>query len=221
VPASWRLQVILVAGPRDQAEALQQLETVLKHKPYYSPAHLAAGRVLETMGRKAEAETHSRLALQNRLRTPAFFRALGEMCYSKGWLNEAVTNYCDALKFSPTDASTRVNLGMILSQLNRFPEARDCYAEAVRLAPNLPEARVRFGVALGREGKDAEAAEQFAAAVRLNPELIEAHLNLGIALAKARKNAEALAQFQEVLRRSPTNAIALRYVQGLTSDNSK
>ena len=40
---------------------------------------------------------------------------------------------------------------------------------------------------------------------------------IGIALVKLDQRDEALAQFDEVLRRSPTNALALRYMQTLRS----
>jgi Tetratricopeptide repeat len=51
--------------------------------------------------------------------------------------------------------------------------------------------------------------------VRLMPDLLEARLNLGIALVNARRPDEALLQFETVLKRSPTNSVALRYVQKL------
>jgi Tfp pilus assembly protein PilF len=47
------------------------------------------------------------------------------------------------------------------------------------------------------------------------PELPEARLNLGVALMNQGSNAAALTQFEEVLRRSPTNTLAIKYIQAL------
>src|SRR6185295_5574221 len=44
-------------------------------------------------------------------------------------------------------------------------------------------------------------------------------LNLGISLYQQQKNEEARAYFAEVLQRSPTNALAIKYMQKLQQGN--
>lgn len=205
----------ILARQGKPAEAIGYYERVLKLKPYWGPAHLGLGQAYEALSEPIQAERHFRRALQDRVYTPAALKALGGLCFDKGWLNEAATNFTDALKLDPLDAATEVNLGLTLGLMGRSQEAQNHYAEALRLDPNLAEAHVRLGFELGRQGRDAAAMDHFAKAVQLKPELLEARLDLGIALMNQHREKEALDQFQEVLKRSPTNAIALRYLRRL------
>lgn len=198
-----------------QDDAIREYRHVLRLKPRLGTAWLAVGQLLEQAGQKVEAEKDYRLALQNRIHRAGELTTLAEFCRNRGWFNEALTNYLDALKLSPADPNLRVKAGMCYSQLGRNPEAAEQYAEAARLDPNSGRTHFLLGLALGRQGKPAEATDQFRQAVRLMPEVPEAHLNLGLALMNQGRNADAMEEFHEVLRRSPTNAMALRYVEQL------
>jgi Flp pilus assembly protein TadD len=72
-----------------------------------------------------------------------------------------------------------------------------------------------FGLALGQQGKPIEAEQQFREALRLAPDMLEARLNLGVALMNQGRAVEARSQLEDVLQRSPTNALALRYLDAL------
>jgi len=213
----WALQNLAQAhaklGRRD--EALDEFRRAIELKPRFGPAWLGLGQLLEEMGRKPEAEEHFRTALSNRVYRAAELTTLARFCHSRGWFNEALTNYLDAIKLNPIDAQLHVGAGQCLSALGRHAEVRQHYAEAVQLAPGSAEACYLLGVEFGRLGMAGEAAERFREAVRLAPELLEARLNLGVALMNLGQEAQALAQFEEVLRRSPSNAIALKHVQTL------
>jgi len=171
--------------------------------------------LLEEAGRKPEAEEHYRKALAHRVYRAADLTSLARFCHGRGWFNEALTNYLDAIKLNPIDAQLHVGAGQCLAALGRHGEVRRHYAEAVRLAPGSAEACYLLGVEFGRQGMAAEAAEQFREAVRLAPELLEARLNLGVALMNLNQVVPAQEQFEEVLRRSPTNAVALQHLQTL------
>jgi tetratricopeptide (TPR) repeat protein len=201
-------------------EAVRQYERALKLNPDHGLTHLGLGLSLKALGRPEEADVHLRKALANRLNTPRALNELGKVCYSRGWLPEALTNFTDALRLDPTDVASHMNLGQTLAALGRFAEAQPHYAEAVRLDPNLAEAHFRLGFALGRQGRDAEALAQFGEAIRLNPDLLEARLNLGIALANQQRLDEALPHFQEALRLSPTNATALKWIEVIQARRS-
>jgi Flp pilus assembly protein TadD len=84
------------------------------------------------------------------------------------------------------------------------------------LAPDQGQIHYLRGFELGRLGKPADAEQEFRAAAQLMPEVIEARLNLGIALYQQQKREEALATFEEVMQRSPTNALAQKYVRALS-----
>jgi tetratricopeptide (TPR) repeat protein len=213
----WALQNLAQSfaklGRRD--DAIREYRRALALKPRFGPAWLGLGQVLEEMGRTAEAEDCYRQALVNRIHRAVELTTLARFCQSRGWFEAAVTNYADAIRLNPSDARLHIEAGQNLTALGRRAEAGAHYAEAVRLAPDSEPARFLYGLELGREGKTSEAAEQFREAVRLMPELPEARLNLGVALMNQGSNAAALTQFEEVLRRSPTNTLAIKYIQAL------
>lgn len=200
-------------GRRDQA--MEEFRRAIQLKPRFGPAWLGLGQLLEQAGRKSEAEEHYRKALTHRVYRAADLTTLARFCHGRGWFNEALTNYLDAIKLNPIDAQLHVGAGQCLAALGRPAEVRRHYAEAVRLAPGSAETCYLLGVEFGRMGMAAEAAEQFREAVRLAPALVEARLNLGVALMNMGKDAQALEQFEEVVRRNPTNAMALQHIQTL------
>ena len=71
------------------------------------------------------------------------------------------------------------------------------------------------GIVLWRRKQAGPALEQFQEALRLRPESVDARVNLGTVLAQTGRGPEAMALFQEVLLRSPTNEVALKYMQSL------
>jgi tetratricopeptide (TPR) repeat protein len=215
----WALQnlaqTLVKLDRRDEAE--QEYRRALKLKPRFGMAWLGLGQVLQAKGQTAEAEACFQRALTNRIHRAGELTTLARFCQSRGWHEAAATNYLDAIKLNPMDATLRVEAGQSLAASGHHPEALAQYADAIRFSPDLVQARFLHGLELGRENKPAEAAEDFRAAVKLMPDLLEARLNLAIALVKLNQRDEALAQFDEVLRRSPTNALALRYIQTLRS----
>jgi len=194
-------------------EAAREFRQVLRQKPYWGPAHLGLGKVLEAADKTEEAKEQFQEAFKSRLRTPKFCNTLAKFSFSRGWYDAAVTNFTDSLRLYPSDPETHFGLGMALVKLGRHPEAKAQYAETVRLQPNFAEAHFCLGFELGKDGDAAGAAAQFAEAVRLKPASIEARLNLGIALFHQHLNEQALDQFDEVLRRDYKNQVALNYVR--------
>ncbi len=198
-------------------DAVREYHRILTIKPRFGLAWLGLGQLLEESGHKTEAEDCYQKALANRIHRAPELTTLARFCQSRGWLDAAATNYDDAVKMNPSDAPLQVEAGQNLVALGRHSEATRFFADAARLAPDLEQAHFLYGLELGQAGKSDEAVAQFHEAVRIMPELLEARMNLGIALMHQGQNAEALAQFQQVLQRSPTNALALKYVEALTS----
>jgi tetratricopeptide (TPR) repeat protein len=213
----WSLQNLAQSltklGRRE--EAMREYRRALAIKPRFGLAWLGLGQLLEEQGRKTEAEDCYRRALANRIHRAPELTTLARFCQSRGWFQAAATNFADAVQLNPADAMLRLEAGQSLAASGRHSEAAAEYAEAVRLAPDMAQAHFLQGLELGRKGQPAEAAEEFREAVRLMPDLLEARLNLGIALVNEKRADQALVQFQEVLRRSPTNALALHYIEAL------
>ncbi len=203
----------LAARGGDNDEAIRYFERALKLKPDWVQAHWGIGSVMEIMGETQEAQQHFQHALQAPNLKPDDLNSLGKLCFDKGWLNEAVTNFTESLRLEPASATTHLNLAITLTKLGRHPEAQNHFSEAVRLDPGLAAAHLWLGYKLGNLGKIAEAMEQFAAAVRLNPDMVDARVNLGVALYQQHREQESLEQFQEVLRQDPGNVTALKHVR--------
>src|SRR5208282_5876968 len=141
---------------------------------------------LESMSRKDEAAECYRKALQNRIHRAPELTTLARFCMSRGWFEAASTNYSEAVKLDPSDPVLPLEAG---------------------------QAHFLFGTELGRSNQAAQAVREFREAVRLMPEVIEARLNLGIALFRDQQWNESLNEFEQIAARSPTNALARRYLE--------
>jgi tetratricopeptide (TPR) repeat protein len=183
----WPLQNLAMSmeklGRND--EAMRDLRRVLAITPRFGPAWLALGQLLESNGQADEAAECYRKAFQNRIPRAADLTTLAQFCMSRRWFKAAVTNYDDAVKLDPSDASLAMEAG---------------------------QAHSLFGQQLDQSRLPAQAAREFQEAVRLMPDAVEARLNLGIAFYHSGQWNESLAQFEQVAARSPTNAVARHYL---------
>src|SRR5439155_5602719 len=98
------------------------------------------------------------------------------------------------------------NLGNILYQANRIPEAMDLFKQALRIKPGV--AHYSLGNALVLTGRTSEAIDQYKQALRINPDYAEVHSNLGNALFITGRTSEAIDQYEQALRINPNYADA-------------
>src|SRR5216110_3188067 len=99
-----------------------------------------------------------------------------------------------------------VNLGNMLYQTNRIPEAMDLFKQALEIKP--AEAHYSLGNALVLTGRTSEAIDKYEQALRINPNHAHAHNNLGNALLQTGRTSEAIDQFKQALRMNPNSAEA-------------
>jgi tetratricopeptide (TPR) repeat protein len=214
---AWALEDLAQAlkhlGRND--EAAHEFRHALTVKPRFGLAWLGLGQMDEEMGRKTEAEDCYQKALQNRIERAPELTTLARFCETRGWREVAATNFDDAIKLNPFDATLYIEAGQNLSALGRRTEAERHFREATRLSPDSIQAHFFYGSELGRDGKASDAVTQFREAVRIMPDMTEARFNLGISLVDAGNYPEALVQFEKVLEQDPANAKALQYAQTL------
>jgi tetratricopeptide (TPR) repeat protein len=108
------------------------------------------------------------------------------------------------------------NLGNVLREEDRIPEAIAEYRAALDLRPNFAWGHDNLGLALAAEGgKDDEAVAEYRTALRLEPGLAEAHNNLANALAPSPGGLpEAIAEYRAALRLRP-GLVAAHYNLGV------
>jgi len=116
------------------------------------------------------------------------------------------TLYRATIARNPACWMAQVNLGNILYQTNRIPEAMDLFKQALRIKPDA--AHYSLGNALLQTSRTSEAIDQFEQALGINPDYAEAHNNLGSALLQTGRTSEAIDQFEQVLRINPASAEA-------------
>ncbi len=205
-------------GHRD--EAVVQLKRALTVKPDYGTGWLTLGQFYEQLGRTNDAQQCYNAALTNRVNQADDLATLARFCMTRRWFGPAATNFTAAVELSPSDAGLRLEAGRALASLGRHDEAVQQYTTAVELAPEQAQTHMQLGVELGRLRKPALAEPEFRQVLRLDPDSVEARVDLGIALYEQEKLAEALKEFENVLLRSPSNALALHYIQILQNRTS-
>jgi tetratricopeptide (TPR) repeat protein len=104
-----------------------------------------------------------------------------DFCYARHDLAGAVRHLQTGLAWDPYSTPIRLQLAMILSELNRSPEALALLQAGCRLTPQDADLRYELGLAYNEAGDVAQAARQLEQAAQLNPRLGRAWYNLGLA----------------------------------------
>src|SRR6266481_6649517 len=120
--------------------------------------------------------------------------------------NNVETLYRTTIARNPACWMAQVNLGKILYQANRIPEAMDLFKQAMRIKPAV--AYYSVGNALIEKGRTSEAIEEYRQALRIDPDYAEAHNNLGNALLLTGRPSEAIDHYKQTLRMNPNSSDA-------------
>jgi len=121
---------------------------------------------------------------------------------------DAMTLYQATLTKNPNSWLAHGNLGGVLSEARRFPEAIEHYEQALRLHADFPDARSNFCSTLRDTGRFAEAIGHCREALRLRPDFPEAHNNLGNALRDSGQLEEAIEQYRQAVQQAPDYSVA-------------
>jgi len=114
------------------------------------------------------------------------------------------TLYRATIARNPACWMAYANLGNILYQTNRIPEAMDLFKQASEIKPAV--AHYSLGNALIEKGRTSEAMEEYRQALRIDPDYAEAHNNLGNVFFLTGRTSEAIDEFEEALRINPDYA---------------
>jgi tetratricopeptide (TPR) repeat protein len=166
----------------DLERALAYIDEAIRIEPRFPDAHHSRGKILDELGRRAEA-------------VASYERALAAV--------DA------ALKRTPRLAHAHHTRGKLLEELERPEEAVESYRAALRFDPEHPEALSNCGLALYDLERIDEALRCFDAALAISPKSVSALLGRGKALAELDRYGEALADFERVLELYPDHIQAI------------
>jgi tetratricopeptide (TPR) repeat protein len=130
-----------------------------------------------------------------------------------------------ALKFAaeqnPKDAESRVQLGNLFFDAERYPEATKWYEAALSIDPKNVNASTDLGITYYYSDKPDEALKQFEHSLALDPSHSKTLLNMGIVRAFAKEDltgaAKAWERVIEVAPNSPEARAAKQALDGLRS----
>ena len=152
-----------------------------------------------------------RLKRWQALLEPAAMLLLGGVLFVLTWQQSRMytdieTLYRTTIARNPACWMAQVNLGNILYQANRIPEAMDLFNQAMRIKPVV--AYYSVGNALLLKRRTSEAIDQYKQALQIDPDYAEAHHNLGTALFLTGRTPEAIEHYEQALRIDPAFAEA-------------
>jgi Flp pilus assembly protein TadD len=178
--ADYALGYEAAADGRHQ-EAAEYYRTFLRLKPADGNVPLAyynLGQSLKALGRHEEAITAFRETLARQAsvtyQTPglaeSFRYATGSLADSllamQRW-GDAVKAYSDYLRIVPGDPTALFSMGLALTKLDKYDEAREAFAAVVNQQTTNVAARVNLGLTLAKTGHVEESVRQLRRAVEL------------------------------------------------------
>lgn len=146
---------------------------------------------------------------------------LGDKCYKKGSLHEAINYYNKALEIYPEHVKAQYNLGNIYVVYEDYQKAVQCYEKALKYDPHFINARIDLGLVLSEQIKDYNRAiSEYEKAIESKPFIIKipylfdsapfilatkatAYYNMGLAYrSKSMLNADDIIQSRKFLRKA-------------------
>jgi tetratricopeptide (TPR) repeat protein len=112
----------------------------------------------------------------------------------------ALRAYEDGVAADPERLDARINLGRLLHEARRFPEAVRVYADALLSCGNDPLLLYNFGVLLEDMNRKPDAVRAYEGALRGDPDFADCHYNLALLYEKLRKPKDAIRHMAQYRR---------------------
>jgi len=138
----------LSEGKTDQSIA--ELQTVVRRRPDFAPAHFVLARAYATKGDLANAEAEYRRVIQLNPRSESAFNNLGFVLLEEKKLPEARQTFQQLLKLNSSYANAHFGLGSVASVEGNYQQAIDEYKQAAQIEPDMEGVYFRLGQAQAR-----------------------------------------------------------------------
>ena len=128
---------------------------------------------------------------------------MGLICERSGYYNEAVDSFNEVLKLDPKHIASLVNVGGVLTTLNRAEEAIDPLRKALKMDRDIFPARYNLARALNMTGELKQAGREANKAWALNPNVPEVQFLIGEIYTEAEETHKAIDGFSKCLEKKP------------------
>ena len=119
-------------------------------------------------------------------------------------VDNEIMRFQELVRKDPKNVDAWIQIGNIMMDTSRFPEAIDAYQKALELNGKNVDVRVDMGTCYRNIGKPDKAVEEYRKVIALEPKHLNAHRNLGVVLAfDLNKKSEAIKEFEEYLKLAP------------------
>ncbi len=129
----------------------------------------------------------------------------GVAFFERGYSNQAITSFRQAIQADPTNPDAFYNLGTLYLRKHMLAEARQALQTAVRLKPIYPNAWNNLGMIAAETGNIQQAIANFERAIQQDPSDAIALENLGNLYDQLGRKAEAEAELQRAVSVAPND----------------
>ena len=166
-------------------------------------AHVALGAALDDLGKRDDAVTSYRRALDLQSDHAEVHHALARTLQTLGLQDEAVVSYRRAVELNPGWVEAHGNLGNVLKDLGLFDDAITSYRRVLAIEPESAMGHYHLGVALHKLGQFNDAISSYRRALEIAPHYVEALRDQGIALHELGKPEAAVQCYRLALETNP------------------
>jgi tetratricopeptide (TPR) repeat protein len=201
-----RGRILLAQGKN--ADAIAELRKQVAEDPESAQAHYYLAQAFRQNNDLAQAKNELQEALGVAPDLPLVLDSLAELSLA---LNEpdVAREYAEhSIRQDPTNAKSRMILGVALGQLDQVKPAEDQFRVAQQISPQDPATHSNLGLVYVRAKRWSDAQKEFEAALRLNPQDENALGQLVDLLVRQGMHEKAIARVQEYLATYPNDANA-------------
>ena len=102
-----------------------------------------------------------------------------------------------ALAIDPKSQSAAINLGFVLRDEKRLPEARQAFLQVLAIDPGSVPAHFGIAAVLSAEGRHPEALEEYKRIAKLDPVSAGVYYSMGLTQVKMKQYDDAIASFRK------------------------
>ncbi len=204
--------VRLYISDKAYAEALAEVDKILRQDPDDLDARLRAGLIYAEMKEYSRAIEELKTILASRPTELRVRDYLGLIYEETKEYDKAIGAYEHNLKLQPSYVDGHLHMGFLLYRLKRYPDAITHLTEAINLNPKKADAHLLLGLTYLQTEEYGVASKTFEQGIQHNPENADLHFNLGTAYDKLNRFDDLVTAMETTLRLNPKHADALNYL---------